>query len=688
LNKSTVRSAVTLAVVSAGVIPLVTFAAPAQATVAGTPGLIAVSGGTYTTGGTQSASLPGDQPAWSPDGSRVAVTDYQGIVGLDTLTAAGTDPVTIPITPIDDSTTEVNHPTYYLNGQYIAYGASEISNDQIYLALSDGAAPSFPLFTDPTGSCDFAPSAGPGGVLVFQRTPAPGPQEACPDGSGSSIPSSIPGSEIMGYNAQSGTASVITEGSEPDVSPDGTEIAFVRSVTAPGATTAYDQIFTANIDGTDVTQVTDDTANDEDPAWSPDGQSLLFGSVQGQVWSNDVPLTEFFFNQHFETTLGIDGTDPAWQPVNSNHVVRLWGEIAIDTAIAVSQDTYLAASAPGSATAHADSVVLTRSDGYYDALAGTSLAVAKQGPLLLTPPSSLNPDVAAEIQRVLKPGGTVYLLGGTAALSTTVQDAVEKLGYNIDRLAGSNMYGTAIAIAHAVNPSPSFIMVATGTNYYDALTAGAAAAQGGVLVLSHGTSLAPETVSYLNGFNPADVAYWAIGGPASAALQNSALKWSDYPFYAVVGNNAMDTALLVAQYFFVANTRVAVATMHGWYDALSGGAAIGHDGGPLLLTEPTGLYGPDAAYLSTESGSLNEVDMLGGPAALPAGLIAQLGDAISLPGQWDYTSFEPGGTPPDFPLPGIVKPTASIATTHPSGAVGAAKRPVPAKMTGVGDGGH
>ena len=89
--------------------------------------------------------------------------------------------------------------------------------------------------------------------------------------------------------------------------------------------------------------------------------------------------------------------------------VRVMGVTRIETAIASSQRVFCDGEALG--------VVLTRSDLFPDAQAGTPLAIDKDAAMLLSEPATLNPATEAEILRVLPAGGTVYLLGGTAALS-------------------------------------------------------------------------------------------------------------------------------------------------------------------------------------------------------------------------------------------------------------------------------
>ncbi len=101
---------------------------------------------------------------------------------------------------------------------------------------------------------------------------------------------------------------------------------------------------------------------------------------------------------------------------------RLSGEDRFDTAVAISQDAW--------ADGAADAVVLTRSDVFADALAGTPLAVAKGGPLLITDRDQLVPAVRSEIRRLLgsDTSKTVYLLGGPVALDASVQSSVQSHG--------------------------------------------------------------------------------------------------------------------------------------------------------------------------------------------------------------------------------------------------------------------
>ena len=127
-------------------------------------------------------------------------------------------------------------------------------------------------------------------------------------------------------------------------------------------------------------------------------------------------------------------------------IIRVAGGDRVLTAIAVSQHSF--------GNGLAASVVITRSDQYPDALAGTPLAAREQAPLLLTAPTTLDPRVEVELERVLKRGRVVYVLGGSDAIAPTMAQRIRNDGYRVVRLAGPNRFATAVAIAVATLGQP------------------------------------------------------------------------------------------------------------------------------------------------------------------------------------------------------------------------------------------
>jgi Tol biopolymer transport system component len=87
----------------------------------------------------------------------------------------------------------------------------------------------------------------------------------------------------------------------PMFSPDGERIVFTRST--PGASGST--IMLMNADGSDLQPLTDGAAHDQDPAWSPDGTRIVFSSDRS---TGDPNVTQFWVMQG-------NGADP--QPLNS-----------------------------------------------------------------------------------------------------------------------------------------------------------------------------------------------------------------------------------------------------------------------------------------------------------------------------------------------------------------------------------
>jgi len=296
-------------------------------------------------------------------------------------------------------------------------------------------------------------------------------------------------------------------------------------------------------------------------------------------------------------------------------VSRIFGNDAVGTAIAVSRAGFPAA---GSAKA----VVLARSDFFSDALAGGPLSASVGGPLLITPgastSSTIDPRVLAEIQRVLPSGGTVYVLGGNLALSSGIDSALQGVGYKVVRVAGSDEYATAVAIAGQLG-DPQTVFEATGTAFADALSAvPAAIAAHGAILLTDGPTQAPETASYLAA-HLGDTRY-AIGGTFAAA-------GADPSANAVYGTDLYGTSAAVASKFFPNAKSFGAATGASFDDALSGGVLIGTatSRGPMLLVMPSGPLPPAVSgYLASAAGTLTQGSFFGGTAAVGNDVLSEL----------------------------------------------------------------
>ncbi len=306
-------------------------------------------------------------------------------------------------------------------------------------------------------------------------------------------------------------------------------------------------------------------------------------------------------------SLAVAAPAMAESPTQGGVVIRIAGENRILTAVGASM-LFVDDKEGGSGSDNfADAVVLTRADTFADAAAGGPLAAAKGGPLLLTPSNRLDDAVAGEIGRILPAGKTVYLLGSTASLSAAVETAVQGLGYATVRLGGADRFETSVLIAKEIakgGTAPSLLMLATGLNFPDALTAGAAAgANDGAVLLTAGEVLPKSVRDYL--VSRADAEVYAIGKQAIAA-------YSVDNGHRIAGENRYETAVKIAEKFFTDPEGAALASGTNFPDALSISPLMALAGGPVLLTEPNALPKVIADYLVAGKASTQGVFVLGG----------------------------------------------------------------------------
>ena len=218
---------------------------------------------------------------------------------------------------------------------------------------------------------------------------------------------------------------------------------------------------------------------------------------------------------------------------------------------------------------------------------------------------------------MLGAGGQVYLLGGTSAIPAAVESELKAMGYQTTRLAGSSRYATAVDVADALG-DPATVLLATATNYPDALAAGPAAAHiGGAVLLTGGTVMPTETATYLAAH--AKTTYAILGGPAAVAAPTA---------HAIAGADRYATAVAVATTFFTAPTTLGISTGTNFPDALAAGALLAHAGAPLLLTDSGSLPTPTLQYLTSVASSATSAHIFGGISAVSDSVRTAVGTAL------------------------------------------------------------
>ncbi len=331
---------------------------------------------------------------------------------------------------------------------------------------------------------------------------------------------------------------------------------------------------------------------------------VAVGSCSGAKTANPDPcLSASSISGGVETFTVLSSHASSWQ-LQVADVGRLAGSTRYATAVAASQAQF--------PNGNAGAVVLAGGNDYPDALVGTPLAIAKNAPLLLTSGTSVQAATKTEIQRVLPAGGTVYVLGGTRSIPASVATELTSLGYQVTRYGGVNHYATAVLVANALG-NPSTVLLATGTDYPDALAAGVAAAKvGGVVLFTNSSKMNATTGSYLTAH--AKTVY-AIGGPAGVADPKATL---------IAGADRYSTAVAVAQKFFPNATTIGIATGENFPDALSGGVLVARAGAPMLLAPVNSVPTTVSSYLAGIQSHITAIHLFGGTSALNTVVQTQL----------------------------------------------------------------
>lgn len=262
---------------------------------------------------------------------------------------------------------------------------------------------------------------------------------------------------------------------------------------------------------------------------------------------------------------------------------RLAGKGRFETAVEISKAGFPS----GSKT-----VVLAYGLNYADALAGVSLAKAKNAPILLTAQSYLPSETLAEIKRLK--ATDVIILGGTGAVGTEVEKALTDNKLNIERIAGKSRFETATKIAQKMqtlggNKAPEDVFFVYYNDFADALSVSTVAAikDAPVIYLMTDGELDSATSAYLASVKGKVKNAYVIGGTGviSDAMMKKAGDALGVKPTRVFGKNRFETCVAVNEKFanVLNGNSVCVATGMDFPDALAGGVFAAINKAPLFL---------------------------------------------------------------------------------------------------------
>lgn len=233
-------------------------------------------------------------PAWSPDGSKLAFASDRGGSGLDVYTR-GADATVVRLTQNFGG----YRPAWSPDGARIAFVSDRSGNAKIYLMDADG---SNQVRITNNASYESDPAWSPDGTKIAFTS----------DRNGYSA--------IWTMDADGSNPKELTSNSRgdwhPAWSPDGTKIAFSRGVSA-----SVRDIWIMNADGTLIAPLTNGFTGAQDPSWSPDGRKIAMSSP-----SCDAYYYYYYGCDAAIYVVGLDGTvhsalastsaasNPTWRP--------------------------------------------------------------------------------------------------------------------------------------------------------------------------------------------------------------------------------------------------------------------------------------------------------------------------------------------------------------------------------------
>ncbi len=299
-------------------------------------------------------------------------------------------------------------------------------------------------------------------------------------------------------------------------------------------------------------------------------------------------------------------------------VVRLSGADRYQTGMAVAEELKSVLNVD-----KFEAVVIATGKNSADALSGSYLAAVKHAPILLTNGKADNvAALHAYIKANVKAGAKVYILGGEGA----VPENVEKLnGYDVVRLSGSTRYETNLAILAEAGLAGDDLLVATGKDFADSLSASAAARP--ILLVRPNTALSDAQKVVAANFKN----IYVVGG-AGAVAESTAEELAVYgKVKRLSGAGRYETSVAVANEFFANPKTVVLAYGKNFPDGLCGGPLAAALNAPLVLTRE-GNEGTAAAYAAANE--LKSGYVLGGTGVIKDATVEKIFEQTKT-GEWE-----------------------------------------------------
>ena len=225
-------------------------------------------------------------PAWSPDGRRIAFTSARdGNREIYIMNADGTSPARLTNVPASDS-----RPSWSPDGTRITFATMRDGNSEIYVMNADGTNP----------------------VRLTSNDAFDGDPAWSPDGRRIAFRSQREGISSIWLMDEDGSRPIritppFSDDRQPAWSPDGTRIAFSRGAEPSRG------IVIVNADGSGLISPWPFPEEDEDPSWAPNGRKIAV-SANSYYYSRELKIVNLQGTPFAPVTFLRPVFNPAWQP--------------------------------------------------------------------------------------------------------------------------------------------------------------------------------------------------------------------------------------------------------------------------------------------------------------------------------------------------------------------------------------
>lgn len=261
-------------------------------------------------------------------------------------------------------------------------------------------------------------------------------------------------------------------------------------------------------------------------------------------------------------------------------------------------------------------LVIATGRDYADALSAAYLARVKNAPIILT---DTNNDAVVDttleyIHKNCDKNTKVYIVGGEGAVSYLFQkklttSAPIEQQYDVVRLQGDDRYLTNLEILKEAGVKNEELIVASGSDFADAVSASSAARP---MLLVSGKTLTAEQQAFVKELG-SEKAYIAGGTGAVSADIETQLKGTFKQVTRLGGKNRYETSTLIAAEFCPRTDVIALAYGLNFPDGIAGAPLAMLYGAPIVLATDNDIS--QAADYAKEAGAEKYV-VFGGTALI------------------------------------------------------------------------